>query len=79
MSSKPKLLVILGAGSSIPCGMPSVSQIDNLMKCWSQEWASDTSANSECDVFNILWETSERYTERTITAFVRITSAYWER
>lgn len=61
MSSKPKLLVILGSGSSISCGMPSVGQIDNLMKCWSQEWASDTSVNSECDVFKVLWDASERY------------------
>ena len=61
MPSKPKLLVILGSGSSIPCGMPSIGQIDNLMKRWSQEWASDTSVHAECDVFKVLWKASKCY------------------
>ena len=33
-NERRKLLVLLGAGSSIPYGMPSVGQIDELMKRW---------------------------------------------
>jgi hypothetical protein len=36
---KPKLLVVLGAGSSISLGMPSVSELDNHMAEWAQAWA----------------------------------------
>ncbi|MGY4433882.1 hypothetical protein ACVWWO_006359 [Bradyrhizobium sp. F1.13.1] len=36
-----KLLVILGAGSSIAVGMPSVAAIDSLMAGWSGEWARE--------------------------------------
>ena len=61
MYSKPKLLVILGAGSSIPCGMPSVEDIDKQMKCWSREWEPEPPTNAGHDVFNVLWDASERY------------------
>ena len=56
LRSKPRLLVILGAGSSIPCGMPSVSEIDELMKRWSREWVPETSVDCQGEVFNVLWE-----------------------
>ena len=59
--NKPKLLVVLGAGSSIPCGMPSVGKIDELMSRWSKEWTPELSVDAESDVFNILWESSKRY------------------
>ena len=59
--SKPKLLVILGAGSSISCGMPSVGEIDKLTRCWAKEWKPEPSVDSALDVFNILWEMVERY------------------
>ncbi len=36
---KKKLLVILGAGSSISCGMPAVSDLDDQMRAWSEAWA----------------------------------------
>ena len=36
---KKKLLVILGAGSSISCGMPSVGDLDLLIEGWSDSWA----------------------------------------
>ena len=52
--TKPRLLVILGAGSSIPCGMPSVGDIDELMKRWSSGAESAPSVNSEGEVFNVL-------------------------
>jgi len=35
---KKKLLVILGAGSSLAHGMPSVSELNSLLLDWSQEW-----------------------------------------
>jgi len=34
---KKKLLVILGAGSSVPCGMPSFADLDTKMKEWCRE------------------------------------------
>ena len=41
--------------------MPSVSEIDQLMKRWSREWAPETSVDCQCELFNVLWEASERY------------------
>ena len=41
--------------------MPSVGKIDELMKGWAREWMPEPSVDSECDVFNVLWEASERY------------------
>jgi hypothetical protein len=62
-SGKPKLLVILGAGSSIPCGMPSVSDINDQMKDWSREWrpTTDVSGDAGRGIFNDLWDIVERY------------------
>jgi hypothetical protein len=37
---KRKLLVILGAGTSLSCGMPSTGEIDNLMQAWSSRWSN---------------------------------------
>lgn len=59
-SGKPKLLVILGAGSSITCGMPSVSDINVQMKDWSREWKPSSDASGS-GVFNGLWEIVEKY------------------
>ena len=33
-----KLLVVLGAGSSLGLGLPSVDAIDDLMKVWAADW-----------------------------------------
>ena len=41
--------------------MPSVSEIDELMKRWSREGAPEPSADSQREVFNVLWKVSERY------------------
>lgn len=62
-SDKPKLLVILGAGSSIPCGMPSVGDIDCQMKDWSRKWKPTTGLSDDAGtgVFNDLWEIVEGY------------------
>jgi hypothetical protein len=37
---KKRLLVILGAGSSIARGMPSVSALDQFMRQWAHQWSS---------------------------------------
>ena len=36
---KKKLLIILSAGSSVACGMPSVSDLETLIGKWSDDWA----------------------------------------
>jgi hypothetical protein len=55
---RKKLLVILGAGSSIPLGMPSVSSLDALMKLWSAEWAA---VERDTNFFMELWRNAEQY------------------
>jgi hypothetical protein len=36
-----KLLIILGSGSSIPLGMPSVTALEEQMSAWAREWAAE--------------------------------------
>jgi hypothetical protein len=36
---KKKLLVVLGAGSSIPRGMPSAPDLDKHTGVWAEEWS----------------------------------------
>jgi SIR2-like domain len=55
---KKKLLVILGAGSSIARGMPSVPALDGLMRQWAHLWASSYGFPDYYDVL-----------ERNITAY----------
>src|SRR3954463_5517053 len=55
---KKKLLVILGAGSSVEMGMPSVSTIDSLMKTWSANWAKET---PNPDYFETVWQRVDAY------------------
>lgn len=57
---KKKLLVILGAGSSIPLGMPSVSSLDEKMKEWGRCWAAE---HRFPDYFDALWHSIEAYYE----------------
>lgn len=61
MYIKPRLLVILGAGSSISCGMPSVGSIDGLMKNWGREWVGDSPGTAGGDAFNVLWTIAKEY------------------
>lgn len=63
MTEKKKLLVILGAGSSIPCDMPSVTVIDEKMKQWSMEWVTSrtTPAGQPPNFFNLLWSSVDAY------------------
>src|SRR4051794_24340382 len=63
---KRKLKVIMGAGSSVSCGMPSVAEINELMKSWSAETFDplafpDGSLGS--GVFADLWACIQEYYE----------------
>lgn len=56
-SQRQKLLVILGAGSSIPYGMPCVSALNKQMIKWSDEWEHENQVNP----FKSLWNVSQGY------------------
>jgi hypothetical protein len=60
---KRRLLIILGAGSSMPCGMPGVAVIDDEMKAWSREWKNEPEfpKGTGRGIFNDLWEIVESY------------------
>lgn len=67
---KKKLLVILGAGSSMPCGMPSVAKLDDKMKEWCREWkphpnVSFVSGCARWQVYNDLLGMLEEYYRTT--------------
>src|SRR5690349_12183597 len=62
--SKKRLLVILGAGSSIPLGIPSVGDLDRIMRVWSAEWARSC---SRPNYFEAAWNAVERYYNATGT------------
>ena len=51
---KKKLLIILGAGSSIAQGMPSVADLDHCMKQWSAEWPFSLEHNYFKEIWDIL-------------------------
>ena len=61
--TKPKLLIILGAGSSIEQGMPSVARLDASMRSWSQEWSAELNHAilKHEDYFEKLWTAAETY------------------
>jgi SIR2-like domain len=64
---KRKLLVILGAGSSKPLGMPLVPDLDQLMKDWAKAWTTGqweskwNPFHSFYDHFGTLWNAMEEY------------------
>lgn len=61
MATRKKLLVVLGAGSSISQGMPSVGDIDREL----QELASRTAANSQKpDYYRLLLKNRDNYYAR---------------
>lgn len=63
---KKKLLVILGAGSSMSLGMPSVPDIDALMAYWARGWAAAPPGG--LNYFEALRQAVEDYyTSRVIT------------
>jgi SIR2-like domain len=53
-----KLLVILGAGSSIPVGMPSVSNLDTKMFAWSGAWSPAPGLEN---YYRAIWAGVEQY------------------
>jgi hypothetical protein len=55
---RKKLLIILGSGSSIPLGLPSVPSIDEEMKVWAAGWASERGCQ---DYFLELWKAIDAY------------------
>lgn len=60
---KKKLLVVLGAGSSVSHGIPSVQQIDEEMLRWSDKWA--TSYPTATNFYRAIWDNAKRYYEDT--------------
>jgi len=56
--AKKKLLMLMGAGTSMPLGMPSVAEIDALMRQWSPPLALRPVAP---DYFNSLWASAVKY------------------
>jgi SIR2-like domain len=63
MTRKKKLLIILGAGSSLPFGMPSVACLGREMHGWSCNWlnAKDESGPATESCFGKVWDSIERY------------------
>ena len=57
-SGKKKLLIILGAGSSVELGMPSVGELDRSMRQWAREQADEKKSP---DFFGLLWEIRRLY------------------
>jgi hypothetical protein len=64
---KRKLLVILGAGSSVPCGIPGVVDLNARMKEWSSQWSDPPPfppGSIGEGVFNDLWKFVDSYMQR---------------
>lgn len=55
---KKKLLVILGAGSSIPLALPSVADLDKAMQDWSAQWSS---RHGLPNYFHAAWRAAETH------------------
>lgn len=55
---RKKLLVLLGAGSSISCGMPTVAELDKQMTSWATAWSD---VHQWPNYFVALWKAVERY------------------
>lgn len=58
MAGKKRLLMILGAGSSLDSGMPSVATIDTLMAGWAGEFAE---RRSFTNFYGQVWGALERH------------------
>lgn len=67
---RKKLLIILGAGSSIDQGMPSVADLGASMKQWSAEWPqSDPALFAADNYFAALWQSAETYYSSRFLSF----------
>ena len=51
----------MGAGSSVACDTPRVSDIDKQMKVWSHKYQASRSDQHEIDIFNELWDMVKCY------------------
>lgn len=60
---KKRPSIILGAGSSIPCGMPSVGDIDELMRGWAAGRAKYDDAHGVPDYFALAWEALAQHSQ----------------
>ncbi|MBB3747196.1 hypothetical protein FHX10_006752 [Rhizobium sp. BK591] len=58
MARKKRLLMILGAGSSVACGMPSVAEINTLMASWAREFAETWQFTN---FYDRVWRALERH------------------
>jgi len=69
---KKRLLVILGAGSSVEQNMPCVAQIGDLMERWSEAWQHSDPAIPPCDnYFSQLWHKGKIYYKSAHIPFPR--------
>ena len=55
---KKKLLIVLGAGSSLGRSMPSVADLDRLTRQWGRAWAATTGFP---DYFDAVWKSIDQY------------------
>ena len=58
---KKKLLVVLGAGSSVPYGMPSVECLDGKFLIWSREWEESREEKPAFNPYKSLWGIFREY------------------
>ncbi len=69
MAAKKKLLVILGAGSSVEQDFPTTEQLDHEVKKWAREFVINKEpepidsyrARTRADYFDLLWKNRENY------------------
>lgn len=67
---RKELLVILGAGTSVDQGMPSVGGLPGHMKTWSAEWfRSDPVMPKDLDRTAALVNTERSYAEEPFSVF----------
>ena len=67
---KKKLLIILGAGSSIPLRLPSVADLDAQMAIWARDWNQGGRRDYYSDLHDSI---DEYYKSRVVTSYPRIT------
>ncbi len=67
--SKKKLLILMGAGTSLPLGLPSVGDIDEKMREWAPLIAKQI--NPEIDFFNPLWASAATYNQKGLMSSAR--------
>ncbi len=80
MATKKKLLVLLGAGSSVEQGFPSTEKLDGEMRGWAREYAKNKGTT---DFFGRLWKNradySKGYSQEQRAIFAHHTDPNFER